>query len=262
MRKIKVLLLDDEKAIRETLKLSIDWNKYGMEIAGEADSGSEAINIIDVLMPDLLIVDIKMPFMNGVEFSQIISKRYNHIKIIILTAYADFKYAKECIEINNVIGYILKPIDTEEIGSYLEEYCKNMKPGSLEEESEIKIPLSSDSNQELIGKIEVYINENYKNPYLNVGALAEYFGYNAGYLGALYKKRTGNLLSDRIFSVRMEAAIQLKKRDLKMYMVAKEVGIADVFYFSKCFRKYTGQSFSDYNDNLRILQEESENVDS
>jgi len=247
MRKIKVLLLDDEKAIRETLKLSIDWNKYEMEVVGEADSGSEAINIIDILMPDLLIVDIKMPFMNGVEFSQIISKRYNHIKIIILTAYADFKYAKECIEIKNVIGYILKPIDNKEIGSYLEEYCKNAEPSDLEDENEINISLSSDANQELIQQIETYINEHYWNDYLNVGALAEHFGYNAGYLGALYKKRTGNLLSERIFSVRMEAAIKLKKRNLKMYVVAKKVGIADVFYFSKCFRKYTGQSFSDYN---------------
>jgi len=62
MSKRRVMLIDDEAAIRSTLKQSIDWDKFNMEVVGEADSGSEAINVIDGLLPDLLFVDIKMPF--------------------------------------------------------------------------------------------------------------------------------------------------------------------------------------------------------
>lgn len=251
MRKIRVMLVDDEEAIRNILKLALPWDEFDMEIVGEADSGSEAINCIDQLMPDLMFVDIKMPFMNGIEFSKIVAQRYPKIRILILTAYADFSYAKECIEISNVLGYLLKPVNPGEIKGYLQQYRSTVTEdqlNSLEIQMETPQQSAGDKKNELIDQIHQYIQDNYRNCYLNVGAVAEQFGYNASYLSSMYKKATGSLLSDQIFQVRMEQAKLLKKQGMKMFLVAKEVGIEDPFYFSKCFRKYTGVKFSDYEE--------------
>lgn len=245
------MLIDDEEAIRNMLKIAIPWDEYSMEIVGEADSGSEAINCIDQLMPDLIFVDIRMPFMNGIEFSKIVAKRYPRIKILILTAYADFTYARECIEISNVLGYLLKPMNVKEIKGYLKQcQCEisETQKNFSEQQSKNFSEKNLSGENDLIKKIQKYICDNYGNCYLNVGAVAEQFGYNANYLSSMYKKATGTLLSDQIFRVRMERAKVLKKQGMKMYLVAKEVGIEDPFYFSKCFRKYTGMKFSDYEE--------------
>ena len=247
MRKIRVMLVDDERALRNFLKISVPWEKWNMEIAGEAGSGSEAINNIDDVMPDLLIVDIKMPYMDGIKFSRILAERYKKMEIIILTAYADFTYAKECVEIGNVLGYLLKPVNLQEMGEHLERFSKDMKPEDLEEpEKQEEINLRK--NSDIIQEIDAYIEESYMNSYLNVGAVAQKFSYSANYLGSMYKKNTGKLLSEKIFIVRMEHAKKLKREGMKMYLVSKEVGIDDPVYFSKCFRKYTGCNFSDYKE--------------
>jgi len=88
------MIIDDEKAIRGLLKSSVSWDQLVMQVAGEAESGIEAINIIDEIRPHIAFVDIKMPFMDGIEFSKLVIKRYPHLKIIILTAFNEFEYAR------------------------------------------------------------------------------------------------------------------------------------------------------------------------
>ena len=110
----KVMIIDDEAAVRKLLKVTIDWEQLGMEVVGEAASGIEAINIIDDLRPDICFVDIRMPFMDGIAFSKLAIKRYPLTKIVILTAYDEFEYARECIGIG-VTEYRLKPIVKKDI---------------------------------------------------------------------------------------------------------------------------------------------------
>ena len=105
----RVMIIDDEKALRNLLKAAVDWQEMGLEVVGEAASGIEAINIIDKLHPDIIFVDIRMPFMDGIEFSKIALKRYRQMKIIILTAFDEFEYAKQCIGLG-ITDYLLKPI--------------------------------------------------------------------------------------------------------------------------------------------------------
>ena len=71
----RVMIIDDEKALRNLLKAAVDWQEMGLEVVGEAASGIEAINIIDKLHPDIIFVDIRMPFMDGIEFSKIALNR-------------------------------------------------------------------------------------------------------------------------------------------------------------------------------------------
>lgn len=109
MEPIKVFITEDESIVREGLRDSIPWERYGFEFVGDAPDGEMALPLIRKLKPDILITDIKMPFMDGLSLSSIVSRELPDTKIIILSGYSDFEYARKAIEIN-VDQYLLKPI--------------------------------------------------------------------------------------------------------------------------------------------------------
>ncbi|WP_341878194.1 response regulator transcription factor [Defluviitalea saccharophila] len=237
----KVMIIDDEKSLRNLLKNAIQWGELGLEIAGEAASGIEAINIIDEIKPDIAFVDIKMPFMDGIEFSKLAIQRYPDLKIVILTAFSDFEYARECIGIG-VCEYLLKPIVRADIKATLEKIIKKLDAEQPKKEDKEVIIQGNDT----IRKIEEYISKNYTQPDLNLTSIAQTFGFNASYLSRLFKAETGKNLIDYLTECRMEQAITYAKQGMLMYMTAKMVGIPDPNYFGKCFKKYTNQTYSDF----------------
>lgn len=106
---LKTFLVEDEVVIREMIKKMIPWEQYGFELAGEASDGEMALPLILKSKPDLLITDIKMPFMDGLTLCKLVKKELPNIKIVILSGYDDFNYAKQAISIG-VEDYLLKPI--------------------------------------------------------------------------------------------------------------------------------------------------------
>ena len=103
---IKVFIAEDEIIVREGLRDMIPWEKYGFEFVGDAPDGEMALPLIRKLKPDVLITDIKMPFMDGLSLSNIISREFPETKIIIISGYSDFEYARQAIELN-VDQYLL-----------------------------------------------------------------------------------------------------------------------------------------------------------
>lgn len=119
---INVLIVDDEPFIRQGLRILIDWGEYGFNIVSEAADGKQALEIIENEQIDLVITDIKMPHMNGIELIEAIRNGKNKdIKIIVLSGYYEFEYAKQAIKYN-VIDYVLKPIQKEELVEILMEF--------------------------------------------------------------------------------------------------------------------------------------------
>lgn len=114
MEKLKVFLVEDEYVVREGIKNSIDWELAGYDFCGETSDGELAYSMIQQLKPDIVITDIKMPFMDGLTLSKLLKKDMPWIEIIILTGYAEFDYAKEAISIG-VAEYLTKPINSEEL---------------------------------------------------------------------------------------------------------------------------------------------------
>lgn len=106
---LKVFLTEDESIVREGLRDNIPWEQYGFEFAGEASDGEMALPMIRKIKPDILITDIKMPFMDGLAFSRFVRKELPNTKIIIISGYDDFEYARQAIELH-VDQYLLKPI--------------------------------------------------------------------------------------------------------------------------------------------------------
>ena len=150
---LKVFLVEDEFVVREGIKKNIDWALHGYEFCGEASDGELAYPMIQKLKPDIVITDIRMPFMDGLELSKLIKKEMPWIEIIILTGHQEFEYAKEGIKIG-VAQYLSKPISGEELLKEVntvavkieekhkereikEKYMREMKENFLKERKEL-----------------------------------------------------------------------------------------------------------------------------
>lgn len=242
------MLIDDEPSARNLLKAAINTELLQMEVVGEAGSGIEAINIIDDIRPDIVFADISMPFMNGIEFTEVVSKRYPDLVIIIMTALDDFKFAQKCVSLP-VYEYMLKPIVKDEVESVLLKVKKK-----LDESVPSFTALEAASNEEdrdnndntAIDTITEFIKNNYQDSTINLASTAQHFGFSSSYLSRKFKQETGKNFVEYLTECRMERAVELAKQKYKMFVTSKEVGIPDPNYFGKCFKKVTGMSYSDF----------------
>lgn len=117
---LRVFLVEDESIIRETLRDTVPWGQYGYTFAGEAGDGEMALPLIRQVKPDVLITDIRMPFMDGLALSELVRREFPEMKIIIISGYDDFEYARQAISIG-VDQYLLKPITKKALLDVLEE---------------------------------------------------------------------------------------------------------------------------------------------
>lgn len=127
----KVLLVDDEIMIREAISESIDWNGLGFELIGSCANGKKAVEMMAEEVPDLILTDICMPFMDGLELSKYVFENYPQIKIAIISGYDNFDYAKKAIQYR-VMEYILKPITAEELTKTLTTIKERMQKEAKE----------------------------------------------------------------------------------------------------------------------------------
>lgn len=236
------MIIDDEQAARKLMRMSVKWESLDMEVVGEAASGIEAINVIDEMKPDIAFVDISMPFMNGIEFTELATRRYPELIIIIMTAIDQFEYARKCVSLP-VFEYMLKPLVRAEVVSVLEKARRKLDGTVRHNEEEIPI---QETEENIIEQIKKYMEANYTDSKINLASVAQQFGFNASYLSRKFKQDTGKNFVEYLTECRMEKAMKLARRNVKMFNASAEVGIPDPNYFGRCFKKYTGVSYSDY----------------
>ena len=150
---LKVFLVEDEFVVRQGIKNNIDWEAHGYEFCGEASDGELAFPMIQKAKPDIVITDIRMPFMDGLELSKLIKRELPGIEIIILTGHGEFEYAKEAIKIG-IAEYLLKPINGQDLleevnrvalkieerrkeSEIREKYIKEMEENSLKDRKDL-----------------------------------------------------------------------------------------------------------------------------
>ena len=240
----RVMLIDDEESARKLMRASISWESLNMEVVGEAASGIEAINVIDDMKPDIAFVDISMPFMNGIEFTEVATKRYPDLVIIIMTAFDEFEYARKCVSLP-VFEYMLKPIIRSEVQEVLKKVKKKLDERTDKEDNQDTEP-SGEMEASSIDQIKKYIEANYTDSKLNLTSVAQTFGFSASYLSRKFKQETGKNFVEVLTECRMNAAMKLAQTNMKMFNASNEVGIPDPNYFGRCFKKHTGMSYSEF----------------
>ena len=131
---LKVLLVDDEALVREGLKTIIPWEEYGFSICGTAQDGREGLQKIRELKPDVAVVDIRMPLMDGLELSRIVREEQPGVRIVLLTGYSEFEYARSALRAG-VKCYLLKPVEEEELIKELRSIRQELERESGQERS-------------------------------------------------------------------------------------------------------------------------------
>lgn len=239
----RVMIIDDEIAVRTRLQATIAWESLGLEVVCVAASGIEAINVIDDVNPDIVFVDICMPFMNGIEFTKVATARYPNLMVIVLTGFDDFEYARQCVSLP-VVEYMLKPIVRKDVEKILKKVVEKIDKRKTETEVVDEEEEGINSNE--VQQIVKFMRENYMDSAINLTSVAQQFGFNSCYLSRKFKREVGMSFLEYLMKCRMERAVELKKSGYKMFETANEVGIPDPNYFGRCFKKYTGKSYSEY----------------
>ncbi len=121
----RILLADDEEEVRKGIIRKIEWERLGFEVAGDAENGEDALEKIEQLKPDVVMTDIRMPYMDGLTLTARIRQKYPSVKILIFSGYDDFEYAQQAIKLN-VTEYILKPVNVEELTEILTRVRENL----------------------------------------------------------------------------------------------------------------------------------------
>lgn len=234
----KLLIADDESIIRKGIKKLVNYDDLNITEVLEAEEGQEAIDLAITHQPDIVLMDINMPEMDGLTAAKIIKENNPNVYLIILTGYDYFEYAQTAIRAK-VDEYILKPISKKDIEYILKNAID--KIDYLRKEQSIKnIKQTEDIEIDEENKlIKEYIEENIYHIDLSLNKMAEDIGYNSNYLSVLVKKIYGIPFQDYINKKRMEKAkILLLSTDMKNYEIAKNIGIEDVNYFLTKFKKY------------------------
>ncbi|MGY0394335.1 response regulator [Fusobacterium sp.] len=248
---IKVLIVEDEEIIRKGLIGTIDWESKGCTIIGEAINGLDGMEKIIQNFPDLVITDIKMPKMSGLEMVKECYLRGIRFETILLTSYGEFEYAKEGINLG-VIDYILKPLDEELLYSALDkvkqrvEEQKNLKKiTGNEEEKNSFFDIDSHIEKARAQNKYVYkalknIKENYSKK-MNIVDVSEELEVSSGYLSRKFKEELDETFLEIVNKYRVEKSIKLLlEQELKMYEISDRVGFTDYKHFCNVFKKYMG----------------------
>ena len=227
---MNVLIVDDELFIREGLKNNIDWMSHGIFFTDTARSGEHALEKIRDTFFDLVITDIKMHKMSGLELAETLLSVSPETKVILLSGFAEFEYAQKAIKLN-VLAYLLKPVNLDEMDELINKVVKEK---------------GNQSQNVLLEKAKSYIRNNYKKQ-IFLQDVANYLERNPDYFSSIFKKETGSSFSEYLNSLRIKKAqYLLTTTSMYTYEIAEKVGYTDFRYFTKIFKKITGTTPSDY----------------
>ena len=240
MKKLRVLLVDDEIMSREGFKRLFDWEAHDCEVVGEAADGLETMAQIDTLCPDIVILDINIPLMNGLKVIQLSRIKYPDIAFVIVSGYDDFAYCREALRLQ-ITDYILKPVNYEEFGICID----NLKISRFEQRvSAAKQPEKQE--ERTITGITRYLQEHVAEE-MSLSVLSEAFHLNPQYISQLFKNEIGVNFLAYLTNIRMEKAKKLLlSTALSIAEVAEQAGYADYRVFTKVFKKNEGSTPSQY----------------
>lgn len=208
---VRVLIVDDEFIMRQGLRYMIDWEKEGYEIVGEASNGNDAFQMIQEMQPHIVISDIVMPLMDGVDFTMAVHHMYPEIQMIILSGYDNFEYVKQTL-MNGVVDYILKPtLNPNELKAVLNKAVKKI-PGLSEYPREKAISLERRIERYLLGMDEVLDESLFQRE-----MMSSYYCFYAVYI----QNECGRDMFDLIYK-KIERALFLMECDNKALITMKD----------------------------------------
>lgn len=252
----KLMIVDDESLVRRGITSLVDFHALNIGEVYEASNGREALEIFEQHGADLILADINMPRMNGLEFAEAVKALKPDVRIAIITGYDYFDYAVKALKIG-VEDYILKPISRSDVTEVLTKLVTRLESDRKKQEiTRVLGEMLQDTGSEVDfayrEQIQAIIDRELSNSTFSLSALASQTGFSPGYLSGLFKKIFGQTFQDYVLNHRLERAkLLLLTTGMKNYEVAQAVGFDDVNYFGTRFRKRYGLSPRQYQAKVR-----------
>ncbi len=255
---IKVLVVEDENLIRRGLVYAIDWLAMDCVVVGDARDGAEGLEKIQQLKPDVVLTDIKMPKLSGIDMiARAQEQQLAEFIPIILTSYSEFEYARKSIRLG-VAEYLLKPVDEEELAGAMERIKERIARRQQEEqrrqsESSFMAAFLQPGSFESPYVVQAIqeIMENYSGK-LTLENVAEKLNISVTYLNKKLKEETSSTFLDLLNRYRVTKAGELLLTGrYKVYEVSDMTGFSDYKHFCAVFKKYTGTVPTGFTKNVK-----------
>ncbi|MDO4275195.1 MAG: response regulator [Eubacteriales bacterium] len=239
---MNLLIVDDEPKIRNGLEKLIN-SRPEWQVAGAFETAAEALEYLEQYPVDVLVTDIRMPGLSGLDLIQQIRDANRDIRIIILSGYSEFSYAQRAIQLG-VMRYLTKPTSPRELFGVLEEAQSELEQMQATEEK----VMDAEKSNLMIEEAIAYIEKNYSKK-ITLRSISDALYISPNYLCRLFKQHTGKNLMEYVTNYRMDMAKSfLKDVHYKVSQVAELAGYHDTRYFSSSFKKYTGMTPLEYRN--------------
>lgn len=250
----KVLIVDDEPKIRRGLSNWIQELNLHFNVVGEAANYDEAIEKCEVYQPHLLLVDINMPGINGLNLIEQLKLKNYEAVIIIVSGYDDFIFVRQALKLQ-VYDYLLKPVPKGDFYRIMkkvnEELTRKFSRVQLQND-QLNTGDDDKNYSAIVTRVKAYIDENYQDEEINLSDVSTLFNINKTYLSKLMKQELGDSFIEYLTKVRIARAKELLEENIaniKMYEIAKKVGYKSQHYFSRVFKKSEGINPMEYKNN-------------
>lgn len=245
----RLVIVEDEIKILRGIVETFPWGQWGYSIAGSFTHSMKALEFIRKHEVDVVLTDVYMPSLNGIELTKKIKESHSDIDVVFISGFRDFEFAKCAVELG-VKQYITKPISYHEIKntfarirSKLDEQ-RQARPLNVRDFAEQKLT-SRTHNEKIIEMVEEYIANHIESASLTEAA--NLVGLSEGHLSKIFKRIKGRSFSDYLIDVKMERAlILLDDVKLRIFEIAYLVGYQNPKNFTRQFRKYFGVSPNEY----------------
>lgn len=246
----KLLVADDEYEIRNGLCKFFPWNELGFEVVNQAENGKKAIEFVQSNPVDVILCDIIMPVMTGLEVVKTLYTSKSNVKVVFLSGYKDFEYAQKALEYS-AIGYILKSTGYNELIRVFSKIKNDLdelnKASCQTTSSNIRTENEMNFNEKIITIIKKYVEEHLKD--VTLEDLTKQVHMNPDYISKFFKQKTGQNFSDYLIEVRMKKAAQLLDDvRYKTYEISDMVGYSNSFNFTRTFKNYFGMNPREYRN--------------
>ena len=243
-----IAVFDDNPLVLKSITSTINWSELGCVIAGTAENGSDAFNLLNEIKIDIVISDIKMPGIDGLALAQKVSQMGLHTKIILITGYHEFELARQAVRLG-VFDLLTKPLSNDAIRSSVVRAMDALHKelSGTDEQQPFRAP---DNASSLVRHTIAFLNQHYAQD-ITLEIVAAHFQVSPNHLSRIMKKETGSGFVEILTKIRLAEAVKLlEKPDAKVYMVAEQVGYRDYAYFYQVFKKYYNVSPQKYRNKL------------
>ena len=234
-----LLIVEDERMEREALTTIVPWKELGFRVVGALRDGVECLEYLKSNVPDVILTDIRMTRMSGIELARFIQEQNLDIQVVFMSGHKEFEYARQAIELG-VSHYLLKPLPLPKLREVFTQLRQKLDRRNHRDGT----PATKYSRS--VERVLQYIREHF-NEDLTLNIIAEKLYLNPGYISRTVKEQTGQNCTDIIAEYRIQRAVWLlENTGLYVYEVAEQVGYKNLKYFYRIFKKYTGKAPKDY----------------